>query len=309
MKFSDHKINKLFSVIISTYNRPKLLRLCLRSLVRQRLDRSLFEILVIDNLPDSKLSSSLVSELKSELKHHDIIYKLEAKPGISPARNTGAKIAKGLYLAFIDDDATASKDWLETAVDVIKKKQAGIFGGPIKPWFRSAKPDWFKVSYETRTFGKEPRFLTKNEYLSGSNIFISRKIFNCLEGFSPDHGMMPLQRRFGEETLLQQRFLKEHQGLIWYEPTLTVSHLVPVSKMSVRYSFQTHYQLGVTRGDVPTNFRLVLKTIHSTFMIVYMMTIGVIFRNRHKFPAWQNYAFEAIAPKMFWLGVWRTRLL
>lgn len=294
----------LFSIIISTYNRHDLLSKCLDSLVVQSLESKYFEVIVVDNNSTDQ-TPAVVKSFQEEHPAIRLIYKFESEPGISPARNSGANQVKGEYLAFIDDDAQADKDWLLHAQELTEKSEANIFGGPIYPEFESKPPAWFKPDYEIRSFGKLRRELRKHEFLSGSNIFIRKQIFESLGGFATDLGMMPEQRRFGEETQLQRRYRQNFDKSIIYDPKIRVNHLVPDYKTKLRYIFQTHFQQGRSHRSGSSRFKLVLKTGLSIIQALCSGSIGVLLRDRRAFPAWQNYYWEVVSPSVFWLGSWK----
>ena len=94
------------STVISTYTTERLHDVvrCISSLKRQTLPPAEI-ILVLD--PRKELVEFYKSHVPSEVKmivSNDV--------GLSHARNTGVKNAKGEIVAFIDDDATANEKWL-----------------------------------------------------------------------------------------------------------------------------------------------------------------------------------------------------
>src|SRR3954471_7629024 len=94
------------SVIIPTRNRSTLLAMTLRSVLRQR-DVG-FEVIVVDaastNDPTELLAT--IDDARVRIIRHD-----EAL-GLSAARNHGASVANGDWLAFIDDDDLWAPDKL-----------------------------------------------------------------------------------------------------------------------------------------------------------------------------------------------------
>ena len=97
-----------FSIIIPTYNRPDQLRRCLESLVCLDYPRDQFEVIVVDD------GSPVIPEAILVCFRDRINVKLftQTRMGPAGARNTGAKNAKGDFLAFIDDDCAPATNWL-----------------------------------------------------------------------------------------------------------------------------------------------------------------------------------------------------
>lgn len=96
------------SVIIPTYNRPKQLERCLRSLVRQNYPREKYEIIVVDD--GSKDDNGETVSLFSGALQLKYLYQKNMGP--ASAKNLGIEYAKGDIIAYMDDDCIVSEDWL-----------------------------------------------------------------------------------------------------------------------------------------------------------------------------------------------------
>lgn len=95
--------NIKISVIVSVYNTSKFLEKCLRSIMEQNL-REIEIICVNDGSTDNSLE--ILEKLKLEDERIIIINKKNG--GLSSARNTGIRLAKGEYILHVDSD-----DWIE----------------------------------------------------------------------------------------------------------------------------------------------------------------------------------------------------
>ena len=87
----------VFSVIIPTFNRRKLLKNAIDSVMAQSL--ASFELLVIDDG-----SKDDTYKLVSEYNDDRIIYAYKTNGGQNSANNIGLRLAKGEYIAFLDSD-------------------------------------------------------------------------------------------------------------------------------------------------------------------------------------------------------------
>ena len=92
------------TVAICTRDRPHQLRRALSSLVNQECPSD--EILVVDNTPSSEATLMIAREFPR------VRYAREARPGLNVARNRAIEEASHEYVAFIDDDAVATPDWV-----------------------------------------------------------------------------------------------------------------------------------------------------------------------------------------------------
>jgi glycosyltransferase involved in cell wall biosynthesis len=114
------------SVIISTYKRPDYLRETLRNVHQQTFKD--FEVIVVDDGTPGDENEKICSE------YPDVIYKKIANTGgpMVP-RNTGLKIAKGEYIAFVDDDDLWVPDKLQRQVDILdNERDYGLVHGCCK---------------------------------------------------------------------------------------------------------------------------------------------------------------------------------
>ncbi len=95
------------SIIVPVYNAEKWLRRCVESLLNQDIDKSEYEILLIDD--GSKDGSlALAQQLATEASNIRVFTQPNAGPGA--ARNRGIDNATGDYLMFVDADDTITNN-------------------------------------------------------------------------------------------------------------------------------------------------------------------------------------------------------
>lgn len=98
----------LFSVIIPTYNRPQALAACLGAIARSTLAPTDYEVIVVDD--GSAVSLAPVVARFVSLLPVALLSQPHRGPGA--ARNAGAALARGRFLAFTDDDCLPAAAWL-----------------------------------------------------------------------------------------------------------------------------------------------------------------------------------------------------
>jgi glycosyltransferase involved in cell wall biosynthesis len=100
------------SVIIPTYNRVHLIGKAIKSVLNQTYQD--FEIIVVDD--GSTDNTEEVVKSFTDIKIHYICHKHNR--GASAARNTGIKVSRGEYIAFLDSD----DEWLPEKLDKQMKR-------------------------------------------------------------------------------------------------------------------------------------------------------------------------------------------
>ena len=102
------------SVLISTYERPALLRACLESFAKQTLDRDDFEVVVVDDGSRDSELSAILDEFTDDAQVTGIRI---AHAGRSAAKNHAVFLARAPIVLFFDDDDRAAPDYLERHLD------------------------------------------------------------------------------------------------------------------------------------------------------------------------------------------------
>ena len=97
--------NIKLSIIVPVYKTEQYLRKCLSSIFEQDVDRSLYEVIIVnDGSPDN--SQKIIDEFCAKYNNTSCI--VQANQGLSIARNNGVKASQGEYVWFIDSD-----DWVK----------------------------------------------------------------------------------------------------------------------------------------------------------------------------------------------------
>jgi glycosyltransferase involved in cell wall biosynthesis len=97
------------SVLVCTRNRARSLRATLEWFFAQRFAAD-YELVIVDNASTDETRQ--VAERFLENFPDRVRYLFEARPGLSRARNTAIKAARGEIIVFTDDDVLVTTDWL-----------------------------------------------------------------------------------------------------------------------------------------------------------------------------------------------------
>ena len=112
------------SVVICTRDRPAYIAACLEAVLAQT--HSAGEIIVIENTPSSDEAARLI-------RHYPVRHRIEAKPGLSHARNLGLACCRFDVIAFTDDDARPDPDWLRGITHAFADQQVVAVTGLVLP--------------------------------------------------------------------------------------------------------------------------------------------------------------------------------
>jgi len=301
------KIKPIISVVICTFNRAELIKKAIEGVVNQTIAKDDYEIIVVDNnSQDGTLE--ILTKYQSNISKPKMVILTEVKQGLGFARNTGVINSQGAYVAFLDDDAVADHKWLELALQLFKnvKPTPLVLGGPILPFYNSAKPSWFQDNYEARTWGDQARFLNFPESFSGSNMIFNKEIIEKCGKFDSKVGMTKDNLSLGEETALFEKIWASSGEVsrMFYSPHLRVFHLVDQYKMTVSYQLKRSFAEGQSWyvRKKPKSFLKKLRII-----IVILKSIithgGRAFSGLARYHNSQNWLVEKVAPLMGNIGI------
>jgi glycosyltransferase involved in cell wall biosynthesis len=99
-----------YSVIVPVYNGVDVLPRCLVALRRQSIERSRYEIIVVDD-GSTDQTASAAEQLLEGHPHTRVVRMAHAGPAAT--RNAGARAAQGAVLLFTDADCEPAPDWIE----------------------------------------------------------------------------------------------------------------------------------------------------------------------------------------------------
>ena len=148
IKYKDFKYNPLISFIVPTYNVTRdLLCECLDSLINQSYKN--FEICIADDASTLEETREVLKEYEKKYKNIRVVYR--KKNGmISEASNSAIGIAKGEFIALVDNDDLVDEDALYYVVEALNnnKKLDMIYSDEDKIDFKGKfmephfKPDY-----------------------------------------------------------------------------------------------------------------------------------------------------------------------
>jgi cellulose synthase/poly-beta-1,6-N-acetylglucosamine synthase-like glycosyltransferase len=150
--------------------------------------------------------------------------------GAGWARNTGAEIAQGDVLVFLDDDAAADPDWLSHLMAPYENPNTVAIGGAPLPNYETERPAWFPANFDW-VFGCAyegmPLSLAPLAHLIGANMSVRRSVFEDIGGF---HSI-----DFDDLDLCMRVAAKYPGQDLLYEPRAVVRHFVPKNRIEWNY--------------------------------------------------------------------------
>lgn len=236
------------SVIVCTYNRCETLTRTLESITASRLsDQIEWEVLVIDN--NSKDRTREVVEDFCRRYPERFRYVHEARQGLSNARNTGIREARGEILAFTDDDIVVDGEWLQNLTRPLLTGGYAGAGGCIVAAHEFVCPDWLALEGEYNLGGvlalHNPGDQAGESKLApvGANMAYRAQIFQKYGGFRTDLGRSANSLIGNEDMELGSRLLRGGERL-WFEPSAVVYHQIAECRLSKSYFLAFWFSYG-----------------------------------------------------------------
>ena len=238
----------LISAIICTHNRDNYLGSAIDSLLAQDFPGS-FEVVVVDNA--SKDNTREVVEAR--LPNPKLEYVYEPITGLSVARNTGAKTASAEILAYLDDDAVASSQWLRVLYEAYQSNnKLAIAGGKVTLiWPEDINPPkWLSVELSGNLgyydLGNSVVYIDQPGLTPrGLNYSIRRTFLEQIGGFDINLGRVGKKLLSNEELYTTELALKQGWQVA-YLPEALVAHNVAPERVKPSWFIERGWWQGVS---------------------------------------------------------------
>lgn len=135
------------SVLIPTFRRPEGFRRAAASVFAQTY-RDQVELIGVDNSPEGSalpVFAALAAEAPLAFR-----WVHEPNPGVANARNAAVRLARGKFVAWLDDDQEAPPHWLEALIGVRRETGAQSVFGPVLAKAAGADAMFFERLYARR---------------------------------------------------------------------------------------------------------------------------------------------------------------
>ncbi|MFW6358599.1 MAG: glycosyltransferase [Chroococcales cyanobacterium] len=236
------------SAIICTHNREQYIGAAIDSLLEQDFEN--YEVIVVDNA-----SSDRTAEIvQSRQPNPRLKYVYEPVTGLSVARNTGARESNGEIIAYLDDDAVASRGWLTALWQAYQKNEKlAIAGGKVTliwPEENMTPPLWLSPDMAGALglydLGDEVVKITNPQITPrGLNYSIRRRFLEQVGGFDVKLGRVGKNLLSNEELRMTEIAL----SLGWqvaYLPDALVAHNVAPERLKREWFFRRGWWQGVS---------------------------------------------------------------
>ncbi|MGJ0223563.1 glycosyltransferase, partial [Streptococcus pyogenes] len=192
-------------------------------------------VLIVDN--DSNRSAEAVVRRFAQSARFPVSYEVEPKQGISFARNRLLHLVSGDYALFIDDDETASPDWLINLLEVQRKHDADVVFGPVVSIFEEPAPEWIVRHPIFRRIQRESGTLLPH---GASNNVLLRSSTTLDRGISFDGAFA---KTGGEDTHFFYQLRESGAKLVWCDTAEVFEH-VPHSRARLSWMLRRSFRGG-----------------------------------------------------------------
>ncbi len=200
-------------------------------------------------------NEELFNRLKAECPIEVKLVLSTGAPGFSGTKNTAISYSSGEIIAFIDDDATAEKTWLENLILPFEDPYVMAVGGRTLPlWIKGKRPSWFPEELDW-VIGCTYRGIPINgkniRNVWGGNTAFRKEVFNKVGFFETKVGRYGKSQGVGEEADICLRIKNViPNARILFESNAVIHHKVPVWRLSLRYLARRSYNEGYYKNIV-----------------------------------------------------------
>jgi succinoglycan biosynthesis protein ExoM len=293
------------SVIIPTFHRPAGAMAAVRSVFAQ-VGAPDFEILLVDN--DGGKSCAKIAEHLEREANVPFSYAVEPAAGVANARNTAVGLAKGQFIAFLDDDEVAKPNWIADLMSVQAQTNADVVFGPIEARLPegSAQPSSYFQSFFSRILDGESRLIDK-PYGCGNSLLKRDTVLRGLTPFNPS-----TNETGGEDDLLWQD-VRSWGGTFAWAKDAWVYEDVPESRASWAYLTKRAFAYGHNTtaqwydGAKRSYGQVIYSMLRGALQVFAMAPVSLsLWIIRHEKRAWAYDKMMRGLGKVLWFGPFKV---
>jgi glycosyltransferase involved in cell wall biosynthesis len=237
------------AAIICTHNRDRYLGAAIDSLLNQEYEN--YEIIVVDNASSDRTREVV----QTRLGDPRLKYIYEPVLGLSVARNRGAKETTAPILAYLDDDAEASSQWLRLIVAAFEEdKRLAIAGGKVTLIWpgKVQPPNWLSNDMAgglgAYDLGDEVIYIDNPQLTPrGLNYSIRRSFLEEIGGFDLHLGRVGKNLLSNEELYMTE--LAIAQGWqVAYLPQALAAHNVAPERLKPGWFLRRSWWQGISES-------------------------------------------------------------
>src|SRR5208283_1606227 len=170
------------SIIVPAFNAEKYIGKTLASVRSQSYQN--WEVIVADDCSTDS-TSRIVSEFTRSTSHNVRLFQHARNGGVSTARNTAMKAAKGEYIAFLDADDIWMPEHLDSLGSVLNSGRADLAYSDGCVFRETPSGDFELLPIDTIEVTNPPRDLFRRNFINPSGAAITRRLMEKVGDFGP----------------------------------------------------------------------------------------------------------------------------
>lgn len=217
------------------------MRKCVESVLAQDLDPKEYEVILVDDGStdgSGEICDSLVASQPFSLSASQPLMRVIHQPnsGVAAARNVGAKMAQGEYLAFLDSDDWWAPTYLSRMLWLIANyPEAGLYA--CNYWYVKTGKTHVALNISTGYFNYPQTYWEqKSMPITSISVVMPHKVFDEMGGF-------PVGIRLGEDFLLWSKVALKYKVAFLNEALAYYNNDIPATFRATKKLHAPEYHM------------------------------------------------------------------
>lgn len=264
-------MDDLVSVVIVNYNGKHYLKDCIDSILGSAATN--YEIIIADNHSSDGSESYIQAAFPTQSGKIRFLA-LDGNYGPAKARNEGVKIAKGRYIAFLDNDTKVEAHWMNKAIDLFRSdEKIGCIQCKLLLMDQKDRLDYAGEYMGHRGFLVQRahyREIDRGQYdqeveilaAKSAGMFVRRDVFNKIGGFDEDYFIYVEETDLGWRSwLLGYKTVFCHRSIVYHKFSTSSTILTKDRHdYNVRFHGAKNYITTLIKNLGPRNMAAILPT-------------------------------------------------